>query len=185
MIENPESKFEPYKMPKDLKIGLAVGLGFVIAAVLWLATRPSLLPEARIQRLDNTDAQKPTDVKSNILADSRNPTRELAPDRKSIEDQANKPENHPAPAPQGPPEAPIEAAPPPMTEAEPEPVRQEQPEPIKTERFYIVRKNDTLSSISQKYYGTATKWPKLFEANRESVPNANRLAIGTKLIVPD
>ena len=60
-----------------------------------------------------------------------------------------------------------------------------EPERIQTEKFYIVRKNDTLSSISQKYYGTARQWPKIFKANRDIIPDANKLAIGTKLIIPD
>ena len=37
-------------MQKDFKIGLIVGLGLLIVAVLWLATRSSLAPEARLRR---------------------------------------------------------------------------------------------------------------------------------------
>lgn len=172
-------------MPKDLKIGLAVGLGVVIVAVLWLATRPSLTPEARIQRLHNTDVQKEADVKSYASAASKNPTPESMNDNVRLMVDSSKPENLPTQAPQGVPEVPIEAAISSEREAEPEPLIEEQIETIKTEKFYIVRKNDTLSSISQKYYGTAMKWPKIFEANRKSVPDANKLAIGTKLIIPD
>ncbi len=35
-------------MQKDLKIGLLLGLAVVSVAVLWLATRPSLSPQARM-----------------------------------------------------------------------------------------------------------------------------------------
>jgi nucleoid-associated protein YgaU len=58
-------------------------------------------------------------------------------------------------------------------------------EPIKTERFHIVRTGDTLSRISYRYYGTANKWQKIFERNRNTISDANKLAIGIKLIIPD
>jgi len=38
-------------MQKDLKIGLALGLVLVVSALLWLATRPSLSPRARMSRI--------------------------------------------------------------------------------------------------------------------------------------
>ncbi len=44
-------------MQKDLKIGLAVGLGLAAAAVIWVATRPSMSPEARIRQLHETVPQ--------------------------------------------------------------------------------------------------------------------------------
>jgi nucleoid-associated protein YgaU len=37
-------------MQKDLKIGLALGLVLMASALLWLATRPSLSPIARMSR---------------------------------------------------------------------------------------------------------------------------------------
>ena len=45
-------------MQKDLKIGLGLGLTLVIASVLWLATRPSLSPEARMQEPGGTDSRQ-------------------------------------------------------------------------------------------------------------------------------
>jgi nucleoid-associated protein YgaU len=59
------------------------------------------------------------------------------------------------------------------------------PTPAKATRFYIVRDNDTLSSISKKYYGTSASAMKIYEANKAVVPNPNRLKIGTKLTIPD
>ena len=193
-------------MPKDLKIGLAVGLGLVIVVVLWLATRPSLTPEARMKRLHNADARKETGVQSGAFAlggqnpsaknsaSSRNPSpdstddnlkRDALGERKTAVYKVNEQETRYAQMPQGPSKSPMETMISPKRQTEPEPKIQPQTEPIKTEKFYIVRKNDTLSSISQKYYGSAGQWPKIFDANRKTIPDANKLPIGAKLIIPD
>ncbi len=52
-------------------------------------------------------------------------------------------------------------------------------------RFHIIRKGETLSDISYKYYGSANKWRKILTANRQTIKDANRLTPGTKLIIPD
>ena len=62
------------------------------------------------------------------------------------------------------------------------------PEPaerIKTQRFHIIRRNETLSNISYKYYGSASKWSKIFRANRNVLTSPNKIKPGTKLIIPD
>jgi nucleoid-associated protein YgaU len=188
-------------MQKDLKIGLAVGSGLVAVVVIWLATRPSLTPQARIKNLHNTETRKEEVVESDTSAlgerpdlsgstrdsaasgnltpestssglKSRNTPETQPPIRLSDQRENQRPQTPPASIPSG-------------RDTTAQPMRLEQIEPIKTEKFYIVRKNDTLSSISQKYYGSATKWPKIFEANRIIIPDANKLAIGTKLIIPD
>ena len=61
----------------------------------------------------------------------------------------------------------------------------EQSEKIKTQRFHIVTKGETLSSISEKYYGTTTKWQKIKQANPYIAGNPDRLKLGTKLIIPE
>jgi acetyl esterase/lipase len=60
-----------------------------------------------------------------------------------------------------------------------------QPETIRSQRFHIVRKGETLSEISYKYYGSAGKWRKIFGANRGTVKDANTVMPGTKLIIPE
>lgn len=61
----------------------------------------------------------------------------------------------------------------------------EQKEKIQTTKFHIVRKDETLSSISQQHYGTATKWQKILQANQDTIKDANKITPGTKLIIPD
>ncbi len=67
----------------------------------------------------------------------------------------------------------------------PDPTVYEQAEKIKTQKFHIVRKGETLSEISRKYYGSANKWQKILDANRNVISDANKLRPGTKLIIPE
>ena len=63
---------------------------------------------------------------------------------------------------------------------EPEPV----PEPVSAERFYEVVSGDTLGAISQKYYGQASNYMKIFEANRDILDNPDLIKPGQKLKIP-
>jgi nucleoid-associated protein YgaU len=137
-------------MQKDLKIGLALGLVLVASVLLWLATRPSLSPLARMSRIpDAAPAQQ---------------SFEPANDTNSAEDQ------------------------PPAISPEPElmdTAQYEQTEKIKTQKFHIVLKGQTLTQISQKYYGSAGNWKKILDANPDKIKDPNKLIPGTKLIIPD
>jgi nucleoid-associated protein YgaU len=62
-----------------------------------------------------------------------------------------------------------------------EPLRPSQAEHART---YIVKKGDTLSAISKKFYNTPNRWKEIYEANRARVKSPNKLKIGTKLIIP-
>ena len=64
---------------------------------------------------------------------------------------------------------------------EPEPV----PEPVSAERFYEVVSGDTLGAISQQYYGKASDYMKVFEANRDILDNPDLIKPGQKLRIPE
>jgi len=134
-----------------------LGLALVTAAVLWLATRPSLSPKAEIPDLP-----------------------EIAPAQESITPPAPIATNEPIAEDN---QLPTVAVAQP-TEL-PDLTQYEQAEKIKTQKFHIVRKGETLSKISSQYYGSAGKWQKILEANRQTIKDANRLIPGTKLIIPD
>ncbi len=53
------------------------------------------------------------------------------------------------------------------------------------ERTYTVKRGDTLSRISQKMYGEASQWRRIYNANREKIPNQNALKLGTELVIPN
>jgi len=60
-----------------------------------------------------------------------------------------------------------------------------QREKVKTQRFHIVRRGDTLTSISLKYYGRPNRWEKILNANKNTIKNPEALTPGAKLIIPD
>jgi len=53
------------------------------------------------------------------------------------------------------------------------------------ERWHEVVSGDTLGAIARKYYGDASKYPKIFDANRDILDNPDRIDVGQKLRVPE
>jgi LysM repeat protein len=51
-------------------------------------------------------------------------------------------------------------------------------------REYIVEAGDTLSRLAARYYGDALKWPKIYEANKETMKNPNYIYVGQKILIP-
>lgn len=51
-------------------------------------------------------------------------------------------------------------------------------------RTYTVVRGDNLSNISQKVYGTPHRWQEILDANRATLPSANRLSVGQTLVIP-
>jgi len=50
-------------------------------------------------------------------------------------------------------------------------------------RYHTVREGETLSSISEKYYGSENKWQKILDYNREII-TADGIRVGQQLIIP-
>ena len=51
-------------------------------------------------------------------------------------------------------------------------------------RYHDVVKGDTLSAIAKKYYGDASKYPVIFEANKPMLSDPNKIYPGQKLRIP-
>ena len=49
---------------------------------------------------------------------------------------------------------------------------------------YTVQAGDTLSKIAQRYYGDASQYTRIFEANRDQLQNPDRIQVGQKLVIP-
>ncbi len=52
-------------------------------------------------------------------------------------------------------------------------------------RIHVVRKGETLSEISYRYYGTVTEWQKILSANRTVIKDVKNLRPGMRLIIPE
>ena len=50
--------------------------------------------------------------------------------------------------------------------------------------YYIIQKGDTLSAIAKRYYGKANDYPRIFEANREVIKDADLIYPGQKIRIP-
>jgi len=51
-------------------------------------------------------------------------------------------------------------------------------------QIHVVQSGDTLSKIAQKYYGDASLYPKIFQANRDVLSDPNKISPGQKLRIP-
>ena len=49
---------------------------------------------------------------------------------------------------------------------------------------HVVVSGDTLSKIAQKYYGDASLYQQIFEANRDILKDPNKIQVGQKLKIP-
>ena len=52
------------------------------------------------------------------------------------------------------------------------------------EQTYTVEKGDTLSAIARQFYGKASAWPQIFEANRDQLDDPDRIRPGQVLKIP-
>ena len=166
-----------------------VVLGFV--ALIWVATRPSESPEARMAGSSAASSFEglPAKILSPSSTAAGNARPQDEPDRSpptnpmgaepvgtasqrrdslfSVEDRTT---------PMQPDQSPSEQS---------SQTRQEQTDEATTSRFHIVRPRETLSAISMQYYGSPHQWRKIVEANRDILKDPNKISPGTKLTIPD
>lgn len=143
-------------MQKDLKMGLILGIAATMASVLYLATHPSLgLNRLRRRQGGNLGGQSQEKEIQQAYQPAPASKEQIVPKSPSEEPNAFD-----------------------WTRFEAEANR-------KTERFHIVGKNETLSEVARRYYGSPGKWRKIYNANRSVIKNPDTLRPGTKLIIPE
>jgi nucleoid-associated protein YgaU len=76
-------------------------------------------------------------------------------------------------------EAPAKPAARPAAKAEPKP----EPKPA-TGGSYTVQSGDTLFKIAEDVYGNGEAYPRIFEANRETLDSPDRIVPGQELRIP-
>lgn len=65
-----------------------------------------------------------------------------------------------------------------LTAREPAPPQAREPE------FYEIKKGDTLGAIAKKYYGNASAYMRIFEANRGVISDPDKIYPGQKIRIP-
>ena len=62
------------------------------------------------------------------------------------------------------------------------------PEPVEEEKekveYYEIVSGDTLGGIAKKFYGNASKYTRIHEANKELIPDPNKIYPGQKIKIP-
>ena len=50
--------------------------------------------------------------------------------------------------------------------------------------YYEVVEGDTLSGIAQRFYGDASKYMTIYEANRSQLSSPDEIRVGQRLVIP-
>jgi len=58
------------------------------------------------------------------------------------------------------------------------------PSAVAAGQTYTVKSGDTLTTIAEQFYGDASRWQVIFEANRDTLPSPNSLAVGMVIRIP-
>jgi chromosome segregation ATPase len=57
--------------------------------------------------------------------------------------------------------------------------------PKGTRGIYVLRKGESLSSVAKAFYGNAERWKDIVAANKDKIPDPNRVEAGTVIQIPE
>ena len=159
-------------MPKDFKSGLIIGLVLLFGGLIWMASRRELSPEARL-----------AGTRQSAKKFGQQPGEWVVPPQNSrayhiFETTAQEAESESGPI--DPPESQQEVESPHPAVTEPL-----QETFIAESRIHVVVKDETLSSIAYRYYGSANQWQRIYQANRLILNSPDRIKPGMKLLIPE
>ncbi len=144
-------------MRKDVKIGMAIGSLLTVAAIVWVSTHPRLTDLGLPE--EPTDAENsqpgPAVDEPGNLIVITEPQKTITPKETAAE----------------------------LTESAT--VQHEIPEKTRNQRIHTVEEGETLSGISQIYYGTASGWQKIYVANRRLLSSPDKIRPGMRLVIPE
>jgi nucleoid-associated protein YgaU len=165
-------------MGRDYRMGLVAGSILAGVALLWVTTRPGLVPRPQpVQSSPGNDRALPGTDGLVTAPD----TSSAAPTDKPRLVEPEMEERSTSRSVFRPPFSGLRDLP----SASPNLPNRPEATPTQTTRFHTVRQGETLSSIAQQYYGSANDWRKILAANEKTIKDANKIAPGTKLIIPE
>ena len=62
--------------------------------------------------------------------------------------------------------------------------QQAAPTPSNAPRSYIIKSGDTLSAISNRFYGTSSRWIDIYQANRDRLSSESAIRVGQEIRIP-
>ncbi|MBN2211492.1 MAG: LysM peptidoglycan-binding domain-containing protein [Sedimentisphaerales bacterium] len=175
-------------MSNELKWGIVLGVIVAVAAALYFFHGGGVKEDEQVivdeptksapQNVSDDDEPSVTEFESSVVKEPE--PKPVKPEVKPIKEPVVV--EAPAPSPE-----PLALAPEPTPEQKQIPIVEvkEAPKPVSQEpRYYIVKKGDTLTQISEIYYGEGRFWKVIYEANKNIINNPNVLNEGWKLRIP-
>lgn len=159
-------------------MGLVAGSILAGVALVWVATRPGLAPRPQPVQSSPKGGHDLPGTAGPVTAPDTNPAVQADKAR------PGEPKTQEQPTSQSvfrPPSAVLRD----LSSGSPNLPARQKTGPAKTTRSHVVRPGETLSSIAQQYYGSANDWRKILTANEKTIKDANKIAPGTKLIIPE
>lgn len=68
--------------------------------------------------------------------------------------------------------------------APPEPEPKPEAAPVSKDEFYEIAKGDTLGAVAKKFYGKASAYMKIYEANKDIISDPDKIYPGQKIRIP-
>jgi nucleoid-associated protein YgaU len=62
--------------------------------------------------------------------------------------------------------------------------QQAAPTPSNAPRAYVIKSGDTLSAISNRFYGTSSRWIDIYQANRDRLSSESAIRVGQEIRIP-
>ena len=62
--------------------------------------------------------------------------------------------------------------------------QQAAPTPSNAPRTYTIKSGDTLSAISNRFYGTSSRWIDIYQANRDRLSSESAIRVGQEIRIP-
>jgi 5'-nucleotidase/UDP-sugar diphosphatase len=159
---------------RDYRIGLVAGSILVGVILLWVATRPNMGPLPQPTQSNDRNALEA--ALTVPLPNAGSPPETNRPKPDEVIQAAGQ---GPTTQDKGQPVVLRDSS-----SGSPDATSRAKTEPSKTTRFHVVHQGETLSGIAQQYYGSANDWHKILAANENTIKDANKIAPGTKLIIP-